>query len=113
MGRLKIKGQAAVTSGLYERYFMKNGNRYHHIINPNTGMPSQSGLLSVTLIGDSALEMDALSTAVFVAGLEDGMKILEKYKTEVIVIDAHRDIFLTKGLVDKFAKDKEEIGNNE
>ncbi|MDD3417353.1 MAG: FAD:protein FMN transferase [Lachnospiraceae bacterium] len=113
MGRLKVKGQAAVTSGLYERYFIKSGNQYHHLIDPKTGMPSQSGLLSVTLIGDSALEMDALSTAVFVAGLEDGMKILEKYNTEVIVIDAHRDIFLTRGLVDKFAKDKEEIGNNE
>ena len=112
IGRLKVRQQAVVTSGLYERYYMKDGNQYHHIINPKTGMPSQSGLLSVTVIGDSALEMDALSTGFFVAGLEDGIKILNKYSAEVIVIDTCKDVFLTKGLVDKFAKDKEEKVNN-
>lgn len=112
IGRLKVRQQAVVTSGLYERYYMKDGNRYHHIINPKTGMPSQSGLLSVTIIGDSALEMDALSTVFFVTGIEDGIKILDKYSAEVIFIDSYRDVFLTKGLVDKFEKDKEEKVNN-
>ena len=112
IGRLKVREQAVVTSGLYERYYMKDGNQFHHIINPKTGMPSQSGLLSVTVIGDSALEMDALSTVFFVIGIKDAIKILDKYSVEVIFIDANRDVFLTKGLVDKFEKDKEEKVNN-
>lgn len=70
MGRLRISDLALVTSGSYEKYLIRDGVRYHHIIDPRTGFPAQSGLFGVTLIGQSAMVLDALSTAVFIQGME-------------------------------------------
>jgi thiamine biosynthesis lipoprotein len=73
---LPIDGKAVVTSGYYEKYFEDGGMLYHHIIDPATGYPSDSGLLSATIVADSATKADALSTACFVLGLDRGMKLL-------------------------------------
>jgi thiamine biosynthesis lipoprotein len=75
---LAIDGEAVVTSGYYEKYFEKDGNLYHHIIDPQTGYPSDSGLLSATIVADNSTEADALSTACFVLGLDGGKELLAK-----------------------------------
>ena len=78
-GTLELKNKSASTSGDYEQFFFKAGRRYCHIINPKTGYPADSRLVSVTVITDEGLTADALSTAIFVLGKEKGEKLLEKF----------------------------------
>lgn len=102
---LTSDGKAIVTSGAYEKYFERNGKLYHHIIDPGTGRPSDSGLLSVTIVADSATEADALSTACFVQGLERGMALLTRSDgCEGIFITGDENggsVYLTPGLKDR------------
>jgi thiamine biosynthesis lipoprotein len=69
------KKLSIVTSGDYERYFIKDGVRYHHILDPATGYPAR-GLVSVTILAPACAEADALATAVFVLGMEKGLALL-------------------------------------
>ena len=76
LGVLKLQEQAIATSGDYEKYFIHNGKKYSHLINPRTGYPV-SGIASVTIIAQTAMEADALSTTVFVLGPEQGLQLIE------------------------------------
>ena len=103
MGVLSLAGTTNVsTSGDYEKYFMQDGKRYHHILDPSTGYPAESGLISVTVVSDSGLLSDGLSTACFVLGKEKGEKLLESYGAEGIFIDQNKKVTVTKGLQNKF-----------
>ena len=81
---------------------MQNGKRYHHILDPSTGYPEESGLISVTVVSDNGLLSDGLSTACFVLGKEKGQKLLETYGAEGIFIGQNKKVTVTKGLKDKF-----------
>lgn len=100
LGAVAVTGKAVVTSGDYERYFLdKEGRRFHHILNPVTGYPAESGLISVTIVADSAMIADALSTAVFVAGLAKGLALIEKYpQAEAVLMDTKLGVYVTQGL---------------
>lgn len=74
---VQVKDTSVVTSGSYERYFKVNDVIYHHILDTNTGYPCDNELLSVTLLSDESIDGDALSTACFALGLEDGQKLIE------------------------------------
>ena len=74
---LEITDQSVVTSGNYERYFEKDGTIYHHILDPGTGYPIQNNLYQVTIISDSSVDGDALSTTCYALGLERGMDLIE------------------------------------
>jgi len=89
---IDITDKAVVTSAVNERFFIRDGIRYHHIINPITGYPAQSGLLSVTVINECSMLADALSTAVFVLGAQEGLKLIRKYKSEAVFITESGDI---------------------
>lgn len=103
MGVLSLSGTTNVsTSGDYEKYFMQDGKRYHHILDPSTGYPADSGLISVTIVSDSGLLSDGLTTACFVLGKEKGEKLLETYGAEGVFIDQNKKVTVTKGLKDKF-----------
>jgi FAD:protein FMN transferase len=95
-----LEDEAISTSGDYERYFDEDGTRYHHIIRPSSGQPVE-GVHSATVIGPDAVMTDALSTSVFVMGVDDGLRLigcLPDY--EAIVIDADEQIFYSSGLAD-------------
>lgn len=74
---LEIDGLSVVSSGVYERYFEYQDKIYHHILNPDTGMPYENGLTAVSIISPKSVEGDGLSTACFALGLEEGMKLLD------------------------------------
>lgn len=98
LGTLTVTGEQYIsTSGDYEKSFIKDGIRYHHILDPKTGNPSRSGLISTTIICDRGLESDALATACFVLGKEKGMALAEAYDAEAIFVDEDKQVYTTKG----------------
>lgn len=102
LGTLELKGEWCVsTSGDYERYVEKDGKRYHHIINPDTGYPAESGLCSVTVLSGSGFLSDALSTACFVLGSERGKALAESYGAEAVFVEKDGRISMTAGM-DKY-----------
>ena len=83
---LKLGSAAVVTSGNYERFFELDGIRYHHILDPKTGMPVSNGLASVTIIGTRSDLCDALSTACFVLGEERSKVLLDEYNVRAVFL---------------------------
>jgi FAD:protein FMN transferase len=102
MGRVSLQNACAVTSGDYERYYEVDGVRYHHIVDPNTGYPSRANLRSVTLIGESATALDALSTAVFVLGETQGLQLVQQAGVEAVFVTNELNVFCTEGLRGNF-----------
>lgn len=99
LGVLTLKGEHFVsTSGDYEKYFWQDGVRYHHILDPKTGYPADSGLCSVTVMTENGLLSDGLSTACFVLGLEEGMKLVDTYQAEAIFVDKDNQVYCTNGI---------------
>lgn len=91
------------TSGDYEKYFMKDGIRYHHILNPQTGYPANTGTISATVICDSGVLSDALSTVCILTDREKAFEILETFGAEGILIDENLQVYMTKGIQDSFS----------
>lgn len=95
---LKIDDMSVVTSGTYERYFMENDRIYHHIIDPKTGSPSDSGLISVTIISEDSVAGDCLSTACLIMGEEKARKLLDSIDGVCgILIDEQMNITYSEG----------------
>ncbi len=94
-----LSDEAISTSGDYERFFDEDGVRYHHILAPSTGEPAE-GVHSATVIGPDAVMTDALSTSVFVLGVDRGLRLIASLPDyESIVIDAEGAIFYSDGLM--------------
>lgn len=97
-----VKDSAVVTAGVYQRFLTDEiGNKYHHILNPKTGFPADSGLVSVSVIGESATECDVLATAFLVLGIDKSMEISEKFKENEIIFVTDDCIYYTSGLESK------------
>ncbi len=104
MATLNLEDKAISTSGDYQRYFIKEGKRYHHIIDPETGYPAETDLISASVIAPEGYISDGVSTAVFVLGVENGMKLLESMKVmgvEGVLVDREKRVIVTEGLKGK------------
>lgn len=99
VGVLALEGQWCVsTSGDYERYVEQDGVRWHHILDPDTGMPARSGVRSATILSGDGLLSDGLSTACFILGPEKGLELAEKYGAEVLFVLEEGEIVMSEGM---------------
>ena len=95
---LPVADMAVSTSGDYERFFIEDGKRHHHIINPKTGQ-SVLGVQSVTILADNSTYADALSTSVFVLGVQKGLELVNSLKdVSAIIVDSRGKMFYSKDL---------------
>jgi thiamine biosynthesis lipoprotein len=95
---MDLTDAAFTTSGDYERFFMKDGHRYHHIIDPDTGEPSQ-GARSVTIVAKTASMADALDTGIFILGPEKGMALIERLNgIEGVIVTSANNVMVSSGL---------------
>ncbi len=95
---LEAEDKTVVTSGGYERFFMKDGVRYHHILDPKTGTSVQSGLLSVTAVCKSSMDADALTTAFFVLGPKRGIPLFERFGASAVYVTEGEEIYASVDL---------------
>lgn len=86
---IRLSDKSVVTSGTYQRYFESEGKMYHHILDPHTGYPCENNLHSVTIITNSSLTADALSTTCFLLGYDKGLRLINQLDN----VDA---VFITK-----------------
>ncbi len=109
LGILESEDIAVVTSGNYERYFVgEDGKQYGHIIDPSTGYPAESGLASVSIMAKEGKLCDALSTAIYVMGLNGATEYWqENGNFEMLLITDEKEIYLTEGIKDDFILNKD------
>ncbi len=103
LGILKVKDRSVVTSGTYERFYEKDGKRYHHILDTATGFPVVNNVLGISVLTDRSVDGDALSTSFFAMGIEKGLKLAESdNRIDVLYISDTNEIYLTSGFREGF-----------
>jgi thiamine biosynthesis lipoprotein len=101
LGILSVKNKSIVTSGNYERYFIRDGKRFHHIIDPKTGYPSESKIISATIISDNSIDGDGLSTGVYILGVDKALKIINAIEgIDAIFVTENKKVYITSGVKD-------------
>lgn len=100
-----IADKSIVSSGIYERFFEKDGTLYHHILNPDTGYPYHNNLVSVTIISEKSVDGDGLSTSCFALGLEKGLELIDTLpNTEAVFITADNQLHYSKNFKQNLSK---------
>ena len=104
---IELHNETFSTSGDYERFFLKDGVRYHHILDPRTGQPAR-GCRSVTIVAASALQADWLSTGVFIMGPDEGMALVERLPgVEAVIVTADSEVKISSGLRDRLTVERQ------
>ena len=108
LGILSVQDKAVITSGGYERYFEQDGVTYHHIIDPKTGYPAESGLVSVTIVSTDGTLADGLSTSLFIMGEEKAADFWREHKDEfdAILMSDDGTLYVTEGLENDFSTER-------
>ena len=104
LGAVAVQDQAVITSGGYERYFEENGQTYIHILDPRTGYPAKSGLTSVSVVSKDGMLADALSTSLYIMGLDGATEYWRTYADEfdMILMADDGTVYVTEGIRDQF-----------
>lgn len=102
VGAISMNSGYVSTSGSYEKYFEQDGRLYYHILDPHTGYPAESGLVSVTVTASNGALSDILSTACFVLGREKSAALLEYYDAGGIFIDKNKNVYVSPSLQNHF-----------
>jgi len=103
IGMIEVEDKSIVTSGIYERFFEKDGKKYHHILSTSTGYPCDNSIAGVSIVSVKSIDGDALSTSVFSLGLEDGLKFINTMPgVEAIFITKDKQVYITPGLKNNF-----------
>ena len=106
----ELNNGAVVTSGNYQRYKVVDGIRYHHIIDPSTGYPAESGIAAATIFSKNSVDADALSTAVFVLGIDKGFELINSLKDiECLIVTEDKQVLITAGLENRITIIDEEF----
>lgn len=101
LGMLPVTNESIVTSGIYERVFEEAGESYHHIMNPETGFPFDNDIAGISLIAETALDGDALSTIAFSLGVEDGLDYVNSLdNVEAVFVTKDRQVIVSEGYND-------------
>ncbi|WP_099190800.1 FAD:protein FMN transferase [Tepidibacter mesophilus] len=110
LGVVSVENKSIVTSGNYERYFEKDGKRYHHILDAKTGYPADNELIGTSIITESGIDADALSTSVYLMGLDEGRKLIESLdRVEAIFVTKDKKVYTTSGLKNIFELTNDEF----
>ncbi|MBQ8083549.1 MAG: FAD:protein FMN transferase [Clostridia bacterium] len=109
LGVVQTHDQAVITSGGYERNFEEDGVVYHHIIDPSTGYPADSGLISVTIVSEDGTLADGLSTSLFIMGKDKAIEYWKAHSKDFDFVLCEDDgtLVVSKGLKDKFTPQDE------
>ena len=92
-----------VTSGTYERFFVKDGVLYHHILDPKDGLPARTDLVSATIVGQCSMDADAFATAAIVLGRDAGLAMLNEMGLDALLIDRDGSLIFTPGFSERYA----------
>lgn len=104
LGAIKVKDKSIVTSGDYERYFIYQDKKYHHILDTKTGYPTENELTGVSIISDKSIDGDAFSTTLFVLGLDKGMELAKSLESvDAIFITKDKTVYVPTNLMDDFS----------
>lgn len=109
IGIVELTDTTMATSGDYERFFEKNGIRYHHILDPKTGYPGEGDLISVSVICEDGGMADFLSTALFLAGREKAMAYANADSFDFVLIDQEKNVYLSEGIKPFFTPNLEAV----
>lgn len=109
VGIVSLIDKSIVTSGVYERFSIKNDKVYSHIINPKTAYPIVGQILSISIISDKSIDGDGLSTGLYILGIEKSLKILKELNLDGIFITKDKEVIITEGIRKNFILTNEEF----
>ena len=103
IGTLSVNSKSVVTSGIYERFIEKDGTKYHHILSPFTGYPYDNEIAGVTILSDSSMDGDGLSTTIFSKGVDNGLSLINSLDNiEAIFVTKDKKVYLSSGIKEIF-----------